>query len=159
MGVAVTAGAGYLVAALVLFPAPLLPNEREVARVLGIGEDDARRQLEAQGFGVDITGREPHPTASTGTVVWQDPPPGVVVPREARVELVVSSGAPRVAVPDVRGYDRDLAAQVLAATGIGVELVDTIGAKGLPPGVVAGTSPAAGDSVPLGLRLTLHLVR
>ncbi len=154
-----TAGAGYLVAALVLFPSPLLPTERQVARVLGIDEDDARRQLEQQGFAVDVTGREPHPTASAGTVVWQDPPPGLAAARGSRVALVVSGGTPRVAVPDLRGYDRELAVQVLAAAGLGVDLVDSVSAKALPPGVVAGTNPAAGDSVPLGLRLTLHLVR
>ena len=43
-GVAATAAAGYLVAALVFFPAPLLPNERQVARVTGMSEEEYSRR-------------------------------------------------------------------------------------------------------------------
>ena len=157
-GIAVTAAAGYLVAALWLFPAPLLPNERQVARVSGMSENDARRELERHGLAAEVTAREPSPGSGEGTVVWQDPPPGVAVPRGTTVKLILSSGLPVVAVPDVRGFDAMFAQRLIAAAGLRVEGIDTLDVKGVPPGAAGGTSPAAGDSVLLGRGLILHLV-
>src|SRR5256884_7543869 len=48
-------------------------------------------------------GSEPHPTAPQGTIVWQDPPPGVSAPAGLRVTLVSSEGPPKIPVPDVAG--------------------------------------------------------
>jgi serine/threonine-protein kinase len=162
--VAVTAIAGYLVAALVLFPAPMLPSERMVAQVAGLTEEDAMRELERAGLVGALVTRQPHATVPSGMVTWQDPPPGVALPRGDSVRLVVSSGPPRVAVPDVRGYDMELAQRLIAAAGLRVELVDTVAMKNTPPslapsGLVGGTTPRAGDSVRAGGGLTLHIVQ
>lgn len=156
-GIAVTAGAGYLVAALWLFPAPLLPNERQVARVGGMMADDARRELERQGLTVEVTGREPSPSVGEGAVVWQDPPPGVAVPRGSTVKVTLSAGLPVVAVPDVRGFEPLFAQRLIAAAGLRVEGIDTLDVKGVPPGAAGATTPAAGDSVLLGRGIILHL--
>ena len=157
LGIAVTAGAGYLVAALWLFPAPLLPNERQVARVSGLREADARRALERQSLGIEVTGREPSPNITEGAVIWQDPPPGVAVPRGTSVKVILSAGLPVVAVPDVRGFDPEFAMRLIAAAGLRVEGIDTTDVKGVPSGAAGGTSPAAGDSVLIGRAIILHL--
>ncbi len=156
--------AGYLVAALVLFPAPMLPSERTVSQVAGLGEEDALRELERAGLAGAITSRQPHALVPEGQVIWQDPPAGVALPRGDSVRLIVSSGPPRVAVPDVRGYDMELAQRIIAAAGLRVELVDTVAMKltpvGLAPrGTAGGTTPRAGDSVRSGGSLTLHIVQ
>ncbi len=153
------AGVGYLVAALWLFPSPLLPSEREVPRVLGLGEDEAMRELRRAGFTALAATREPHATASAGTVIWQDPPPGVATPRGSTVELTVSAGLLRVAVPDVRFLDYALAVRMILSAGLRVDGVDSITVKELPPGMALGTVPAMGDSVPLGRGVTLQLAR
>ena len=155
-GVAVMVGAGYLLAAVVLFPAPLLPNERSVPRLRGQTLEAARTELSAAGFVPGVGAHDPHPTAPAGTVIWQDPPPGVALPRGDTVVLTVSEGPPHVAVPSVRGLDPDLAQRLLRAAGLLVELVDTVPGS-LPAGVAAGTSPARGDSVRAGSALVLHL--
>lgn len=159
IGVAATAAAGYLVAALVLFPRPLLPNEREVGRVIGLSVDEARRELEAAGLNAEVEGSEPHAAVPAGLVTWQDPPPGVAVPRGATVTLTLSGGPPRVAVPEVRGLDLDLAHRLILAAGLRVNLVDSLERGDLVPGVAVGTEPAAGDSLLLGSGLVLHLAR
>jgi len=156
-GVAAMAGVGYLLAALVLFPAPLLPSERVVPRVLGESYLRAQADLSRGGLTMEIAGREPHYTAPTGTVVWQDPPPGVAVSRGATVSVTLSGGRPRAAVPDVRGLDEDLARRLLWGAGLGVEQVDTVPGSQQPAGVAVGTSPAAGDSVAAGGSVVLHL--
>jgi serine/threonine-protein kinase len=159
LGVAVTAAAGYLVAALVFFPAPLLPNERQVARVTGMSEDEARRELLTQGLTAEVTGREPHPTLPPGAVLWQDPSAGIAVPRGTMVSLVLSAGVPRVLVPDVRGYDIEFAQRLLMAAGLRVDGIDSLDVKGVPSGAAGGTNPAAGDSVLIGRSVLLHIAR
>ena len=159
LGVALMAGVGYLLAALVLFPAPLLPNERAVPRLFGEPYAVARGELARVGLAVEVAGREPHPTAPVGAVVWQDPPPGVTVPRGATVSLTLSAGPPRAAVPDVRGLDADLAWRLLWGAGLRVEQVDTLPGSQQPAGVAVGTTPAAGDSVTAGGTVVLHLAK
>jgi serine/threonine-protein kinase len=159
LGIAVTAAAGYLVAALVFFPAPLLPSERQVARVTGMTENEARRELEKQGLTAAVTGREPHPTLPTGAVLWQDPTAGVAVPRGTIVALVLSAGLPRVVVPDVRQYDIEFAQRLLMAAGLRVDGIDSLDVKGVPSGAAGSTNPAAGDSVLIGHSVQLHIAR
>jgi beta-lactam-binding protein with PASTA domain len=159
IGVAVFAVAGYLVAALVLFPSPMLANERAVGLVIGLTERDAARELEKAGLRDSVAAREEYPGAAAGTVTWQDPPPGVAVPRGSLVTLIISTGEPRVAVPDVRGYDNDIAQQILAAAGLRVDGVDSVETKDAPTGMAGSTTPAAGERLPIGRTVTLHLAR
>ena len=159
LGVAAMTGAGYLVAALYLFPAPLLPNEREVPRVIGLDERAATADIGRLGLEAAVAGREPHPTADPGEVIWQDPVAGVAIPRGSRVTLVLSDGPPWVAIPDVHGFDEALARRLLAAAGLGVDAVDSVLVKDVPAGVVAGTLPAAGESLRVGRPVTLQLAR
>jgi serine/threonine-protein kinase len=157
-GIALMAGGGYLVAAVWLFPAPLLPSERVIPRVLGMSEREAARLLAQAGFRAERSS-EPHPVTGAGIVTWQDPPPGVAAQRDAAVQIAVSSGPPRAAVPNVAGMDLDLAERLLRAVGLRVEGVDTVAVKGRAPGTAAGTTPAAGDSVTLGRGVIVHLAR
>jgi beta-lactam-binding protein with PASTA domain len=158
-GVAVMAGVGYLVAAVVLFPAPLLPNERVVPQLLGSPHAAADSDLSRSDLTGEVVNRVPHPTAPAGSVIWQDPPPGVAVPHGTKVSLTLSTGMPRVAVPEVRGLDADLAQRLLWAAGLGVEQVDTVPGTQQPAGVAMGTTPPAGAGVILGGTVVLHLAR
>jgi beta-lactam-binding protein with PASTA domain len=151
--------AGYLVAALYLFPAPLLPSERAVPRVLGRDEQAATAELVTAGLEVTVAGREPHPAAGIGRVIWQDPVAGVAVPRGSRVALIISDGPPRASVPDVRGFDEMFARRLLAAAGFTVETVDSVLVKDVPAGTVASTVPAAGQTQATGRSVTLQLAR
>jgi serine/threonine-protein kinase len=158
------AAAGYLVAALVLFPAPILPNERVVVQVQGLGAEDALRELERAGLTGAVLARQSHARIPLGMVIWQDPPAGVALPRGDSVRLVVSAGPPKIAVPDVRGYDLDLAQRLITAAGLRLELVDTVAMKSTPAGLapsgmVGGTTPAMGDSVVSGGGVTVHIVQ
>jgi beta-lactam-binding protein with PASTA domain len=157
-GVAVTALGGYLVAALLIFPAPLLPNERTVPRVIGTPVEEAQRALQAEGLRTEIAGWAPHPTYDAGLVTWQDPSPGVAAPRGSAVALTVSQGRPRRVVPDVRGLDPELAQHLLWAAGLTVGSVDTVPGT-LPSGVAAATDPTAGDSTAAGSSVHLHLAK
>lgn len=135
--------AGYLVAYLVLFPAPLLAGHHEVPRLIGLTQSEAQTQLENAGLRVQMGGAEPHPSAPQGTVIWQDPPPGVVAPEHTEVTLVVSAGPPKIPVPDVAGFEGSVAERLLAAAGLTVSRAESVQAP-TPRGVVMQTRPAAG---------------
>src|SRR5439155_1457748 len=63
-------------------------------------------------------GSEPHPTAPQGTIIWQDPPPGVAAPAGLRVTLVASDGPRKIPVPGVAGLDGSLAQRLLTVAGL-----------------------------------------
>jgi beta-lactam-binding protein with PASTA domain len=151
------AGAGYLLAALVLFPAPLLPNERAVPRLIGEPYAVAQGELRRGGLAAEIAGHEPSVDARVGIVVWQDPPPGVAVTRGLAVSLTLSDGRPRAAVPDVRGLDAELARRLVWGAGLRVEQADTVPGSQQPAGIALGTTPGAGDSVTTGGIVVLHI--
>jgi serine/threonine-protein kinase len=146
--------AGYLVAAVLLFPAPIFAASKTVPRVLGLPLERAREVLaEAQLKPLDpIPVR--HPTAPRQSVVWQDPPPGVTVPEGTTVELSVSVGPQRIPVPDVAGYEAKIAELLLEAAGLRVGRIDSA-QTAAPPGVTVSTRPSAGTPVLPGGRVTL----
>src|SRR5581483_1658156 len=102
-------------AALVLFPAPVFQSRRVVPRVLSLPLAEAATQLRKAGLAIQDGGAEPHPTAPRGTVIWQDPPPGVAAPAGLRVTLVSSDGPPKIPVPDVTGLAEPLAERLAPA--------------------------------------------
>ena len=137
---------GYIIAVTVFFPAPIFPRSQEVPRLLGMASSEAREALNALGLAVADTELVSHPEMEFGRVVWQDPPPSVAVPEGARVSFSISRGPHPVQVPDVTGYERDVAIQLIEAAGLTVARVDT----GLAPaerGVVVSSNPTAGRSL------------
>ena len=140
--VAAALAAGYLTAYLVIFPAPILHGHQVVPRVLGLSLAEASAALRKAGLQVQAGGSEPHPTAPQGTVIWQDPPPGLSAPAGLRVTLVASDGPPKIPVPDVAGLDGALAQRLVAAAGLTVSQVESVQAAA-PRGIAMLTRPPA----------------
>lgn len=133
---------GYFFAALFLFPAPFLVQRQRVPNTIGMPEAEAWAAIRARGLVQGETELVNHPTAATRTVVWQDPPPGVVVPEGTSVTLSRSQGPQQVPVPDVSNYTGDLARLIVEAAGLAavIDSVQTPSARG----VVVNTQPATG---------------
>ncbi len=148
---------GYLVAALVLFRAPVFVTDSTVPRVIGASADSARRVLEEADLRVRETERNPHPRAPAGQVTWQDPPPGMVVTEGTTVEIALSSGPQRVPVPDLAGYDGSTARLLLESAGFttAVESLQTAA----PRGVTVNSRPPAGTVREPGATITLVISR
>jgi serine/threonine-protein kinase len=141
--------AGYLLAYLVIFPAPLLPGHEAVPRLLGLTQAEAQTQLKNASLRMHDGGSESHFTAPQGAIIWQDPPPGVLAPENTAVTLVASAGPPKIPVPDVVGFDGALAVRLLRAGGLGPGDIDSVQAPA-PPGVVVQTRPSASAMLPVG---------
>ncbi|UCG86030.1 MAG: PASTA domain-containing protein [Gemmatimonadota bacterium] len=148
--------AGYALAALVLFPAPIFARSEAVPRVLGLTLDNATRSLVEAGLVASDTVLVSHPTGARGTIVWQDPPPGVAVPQGTGVTLSVSRGPQPIPVPDVIGYQQELAERLIVAAGLAVAGIDTATAP-QERGVVVNTRPPAGRSRAPGEGVTLFV--
>ncbi len=150
--------AGYLAAYLFIFPAPILPGHEAVPRALGLSLAEAQTLLQKAQLAFGDGGVEPHPTAPQGTVIWQDPPPGVIAPEGLKVTLVVSAGPPKIPVPDVAGLEAGLAQRLIAAAGLMVTQVESVQAAA-PPGFAILTRPPAGTALPPGTALALVVSR
>lgn len=149
---------GYGISALWLSPGSIFTKDHVLPRVLELPEARARQQLAELGFRPRLDGERPNDAFPQGTVIWQDPVPGTVLPPNAVVQLVLSAGPALVAVPDVIGLNVPQAAKILAAAGVKMGSVDTTSA-GQERGVIVATRPAAGVGRPRGAAIALVVSR
>jgi beta-lactam-binding protein with PASTA domain len=149
-----TLGLGWLIAALILFPAPIFATSQGVPRVIGLESEAARSALEDRGLVLANVDRVAHPSLPRDAVVWQDPPPGVVVPEGTQVRLTLSTGPQRIPVPDVTGYASEHATALIEAAGLAVGSVESAQAP-TPENVAVNTRPPAGTPLLPGTEVTL----
>ncbi|CAN5907862.1 hypothetical protein BH23GEM7_BH23GEM7_39770 [soil metagenome] len=136
-----------------------------VARTLGAGvrvpsmvgqpEEEARRQLERQGFIVGVICREITGQAQPGTVIRQSPETVAGGAAGARVDLVVEEET--VAVPGLEGRPRAEAERMLTAARLRVGRVTEEAGGQQRPGVVLRQSRRAGERVRPGTEVDLVL--
>ncbi len=154
--------AGYLTAYLVVFPAPILRGHQVVPRVLGLSLQEASAELRKAGLQVQDGGSDPHPTAAQGTVIWQDPPPGVsatVLAPGAPVTVVVSRGAPTIPVPGLLGLSQADARARLELEGLTLGTVTRRRTADANPGTVVAQRPAAGTLAAAGTVVDIVVAR
>jgi serine/threonine-protein kinase len=92
--------------------------------------------------------QQPSLRVPNGRVIGTNPAAGTAIAGQ-EVQLVVSSGRPRVDVPDVDGIGFVQAKRRLAARGLRAERVNVF-AGGVRPGFVVRTNPGAGTSIEQG---------
>ncbi len=146
--------AGYVIAATILFPAPIFARAAAVPRLIGLTQERAEQTIVSAGLQVGAVAVEPHPRSERGTVVWQDPPEGIAVPQGQGVALIVSGGPQRIPVPDLSGYDVSLAKQLVIAAGLAVGGVESTQAP-VAAGVVVNSRPPAGTTLLPETEITL----
>ncbi len=122
-----------------------------VPSVVGQPEEEARRQLERQGFVVGSICREITGQAQPGTVIRQSPETGGTA--GSRVDLVVEEET--VAVPDLEGRLRAEAERALTAARLQVGRVTEETSAQQRPGVVLRQSRRAGERVRPGTEVDL----
>jgi serine/threonine-protein kinase len=147
-------GVGYLVSALIIFPTPLSGHPQTVPRVIGLSSADAETAITKAHLRALRPTSAPHPSVPRGAVIWQDPPPDVVVAAGTEIETVVSTGPQPLQVPDLVGYDVVFARSLLVAAGLNVGPVQTAQTN-VPKDVVVNTRPSAGASLPPGSQVSL----
>ncbi|MGY1719748.1 Stk1 family PASTA domain-containing Ser/Thr kinase [Blastococcus sp. SYSU DS0552] len=123
-----------------------------VPDVTGQTPEQARANLEAQGFTVERGEDGRSDQVDKGEVMAVEPGPGAgPVPYGSTVRIQVSAGVPLVTVPDVVGKSGDEATAILRAAGLQVEATRFFGNR------VLRQSPAAGETVERGTPVTILL--
>jgi beta-lactam-binding protein with PASTA domain len=121
----------------------------------GLRQAGAESALGAAGLRVGRVTRRAERGAGAGRVVGQHPDPGRMLPAGLRVDLVLAAAA-RVAVPDLRGYGPEAAAEGLEARGLRLGRVGST-TGGANPGGVAEQRPRAGEVVDAGSAVDITL--
>jgi len=145
---------GFALTSSWISPGTMLTSDHAVPRVLGLPEAEARRNLTDLGLRPRLDGARESPDVPRGAVLWQDPPPEMVVPPGTSVQLVLSAGPAPVTVPDVVGLAQPSAEKIFQAAGIEVGGVDTVSGDG-EAGVVLATRPPSGHGRPRGAAVDL----
>ena len=114
-----------------------------------MGYDQAAQTLTAKGFSVTRSDAFSD-TVPADTATGTNPPGGTLVARGSSVEIVISKGPELVTIPDLKGKSLEAAQAQLVALGLDV---DTVGY--LPGRMVLRTTPAAGEKVKKGTKVTL----
>ena len=124
-----------------------------IANFSGRSSMQAQQSLVAAGLAPDVR-TEASESVPADRVIRQDPAAGSRTSRGAPVVLYVSSGAPLVAVPDVKGFTASDARHMLAGAKFRAKIVqryDNAGAKD----TVLDVSPAGGSNAAQGSMITL----
>jgi serine/threonine-protein kinase len=128
-----------------------------VPDVVGREADVAERILQRAGLQVqrrDVASAD----VRRGRVADQDPDAGQEVAEESVVILSVSTGPPRVEVPDVAGISRRQAQEALKAAGFRTR-VERRYSDTVPEDEAIGTEPSGGRQATQGSRVTLIVSR
>jgi eukaryotic-like serine/threonine-protein kinase len=105
----------------------------------------------------DHVRRLPHETAKEGFVYDQQPEPGVRVDKNSEVVIFVSTGPPKVTVPNVKGKSRDDAIGTLSASGLKFKVRDVYSKE--DEGTVIAQYPTPGARVRKGSTVQINVSR
>ncbi len=144
-----------VVAALVFGPRLLNSGTEQVQvpSVTGMMKQQAERTIRAQALKVGEATTAESADVARGRVISQDPDAQQSVDVGSEVNIVVSSGPPRVEVPDVVGKDKNDAADQLREKGFEVVLSQKDSSE--PENQVVEQQPPAGAMVKEGSKITL----
>ena len=152
---------GLLLVALIVGAAFLLPKlfanapeQVQVPDLIGLTEAQARAAIGDAELSVGQPEYVADPDVARDKVIKQDPNRDTFVDPGTTVTITVSTGKPMTTVPSVVGQDRDTARTTLE----GANLVPTFTEKESdePKGQVIETSPASGEQVPEGTKVTVY---
>ncbi|MDO0926822.1 Stk1 family PASTA domain-containing Ser/Thr kinase [Streptomyces sp. TG1A-8] len=127
-----------------------------VPNFVGQTESAARKRAENVSLKV-TTSSKPCDDQPQGQVCSQNPDRGTKVDKDSTVNLVISTGAPKVTVPDVRGIQYDQAESQLKDKGFEVEKKTQVSSQ--TPGVVITQDPQGGTDKEKGTTITLTVAK
>lgn len=131
------------------------PQVHTLPDVAGLSERQAGIVLERLGYEVDVERRE-DPIAA-GHAIETRPPAGTELAVPGSLVLVVSEGAPIVAVPDMQGMHIDDAVEILDEAGLALGSISFDPRSRQAPGRIVGQYPPVGYSLRAGDSVELRV--
>ncbi len=132
-------------------------SEFPTPQLIGKSVREAEQLLRAAGLRIDIESRQHSPAIPENVIIDQVPRPRALVKEGRRVKVIVSAGAQMTVVPFLRGYTPRQAELMLEETGLVLGGQTYARDDSLPGGVVVGSIPAAGGSVPIGSAVNIKI--
>ncbi|MGW1912129.1 Stk1 family PASTA domain-containing Ser/Thr kinase [Streptomyces sp. NPDC002076] len=129
-----------------------------VPTFVGQTEDSAKKMADNVDLKVSVT-RKPCDDQAKGNVCDQDPQPKTNVDKGSTVNLTVSTGAPKVAVPNVLGQTFDDAKATLEGDKYKFDVVRKDEVSTQPAGTVIKQNPDLGTEVQKGSKITLTVAK
>src|SRR4029079_16381936 len=118
-----------------------------VPNVVGLTQTAASTSITNAGLIVGTVTTQSSTTVPSGSVISQNPAAATQVVIGSAVNLVVSSGPPQVAVPNVVGLTQAAATTAITNANLVVGTVTTQSSTTMPSGSVIGESPVAGTQI------------
>jgi len=132
-------------------------NPVRVPPLKGLGRDSAVRALEESGLAVGKTRDRETDENPPGTVLGQDPEPGVLLARGCPIDLLVAKAEPLVEAPRLVGRPLEEVQKELSSwTAIfaAFKLGDIVyRASGEPPGTIIDQNPGPGTRISRGIAI------
>jgi beta-lactam-binding protein with PASTA domain len=126
-----------------------------VPNVVGNTQAAASTAITGAGLTVGSVTMATSATVASGSVISESPVAGTNVAKGSAVNLVVSSGAAQVAVPNVVGTTQAAASTAITGAGLTVGSVTMATSATVASGSVISENPAAGTSVASGSAVNL----
>ena len=134
------------------------PGSAVLPGVIGDPLAQAEATIRAAHFKVGRVSRQSSGTYASGQVISTDPPAGSSLPVGTKIDLFVSSGPPKVAVPDVTGEAEAQARSTLTGAGFTVHVTPQT-TSSAAAGTVLSESPAGGTQVPQGSTVMIAVAK
>lgn len=131
-------------------------NEVEVPDVTGLTVDAGRARLSSTGLTLAVKSERPSGSFEAGRIISQFPKALARVKPGRRIEVIVSTGIERIALPDLAGASLVDAKLRLSEAGLVAGGVARAASRARPRDVVLATSPGAG--VVVGRSATVDLL-
>jgi eukaryotic-like serine/threonine-protein kinase len=125
-----------------------------VENYVGLHESDAVFKIHQRGLTPQVV-RRPNDVQPETIVYQQDPAPGNRIDKGNTVTIFVSTGKPKVVVPDVRGKSSVVAVQALANAGLTTKVASV--PSNQPPDTVTAQDPKAGKKVVTGTLVHINI--
>jgi uncharacterized repeat protein (TIGR03803 family) len=126
-----------------------------VPNVVGLSQAAATTSITSVGLVVGTVSTAASGTVPSGDVISESPVAGTVVNLATAVNLVISTGAVLVSVPNVVGLTQAAATTAITSAGLVVGTVTEVSSSTVLPGKVISESPVAGTSVATGSAVNL----
>ncbi|MFE6718821.1 Stk1 family PASTA domain-containing Ser/Thr kinase [Streptomyces albidoflavus] len=134
----------------------------KVPNLVGSTEAQAKKKADNVDLTLEVTAREECEDQPAKHICSQDPEPGggegAQVERGSSIKVVVSTGAPKITVPDVKGLSFEKAEEQLKAKGF-TDIEQKAEESDQTPGTVIGQDPDRDSEVEKGTTITLTVAK
>ena len=134
------------------------PGTTVIPGVLGDPLAQAKSTITAAHLSIGRVARQPSTLYTSGQVINTDPSAGTQLPVGTKVDVFVSSGPPKVIVPDVTTDTQGQAKAALTSAGFSVNVTPQTSSTATA-GTVINQSPTGGTQQPQGSTITIVVAK